>query len=177
VAAGGDWVLDFAAVGATTIGLRHFAGSIEVRNMAAGDVLVVAGTGRITLTAPCAGTLHVRGNFELIPGSATTTITDSARWNEDQRLANVTLTDTVTANNDKTGYALSATGSAALTEGYAADGAAPTLNQMLYQIWSALSEFSITGTTITAKKLDGATTAMTFTLDSATVPTSRTRAT
>jgi hypothetical protein len=379
VAAGGDWILDFAAIGATTIGLRHFAGSIEVRNMAAGDVLVVAGTGRITLTAPCAGTMHVRGNFELVPGSATTTITDSARWNEDQRLANVTLADTVTTvtgltasdvgaiktktdflpsvtagnaggvfiagtnaattvttaftttftgnltgsvasvtgavgslttnndktgysllattglgnqtanitgtittttnlttnndkagysltattglgnqtaditgnlsgsvgsvtgavgsvagltasdvgaiktktdylpsatagaaggvfiagtnaattvttaltttftgnvtgsvgslttNNDKTGYALSATGSAALTEDYAADGAAPTLNQILYMLYSALSQFSISSTTLTTKKLDGTTTSMVFDLDSATVPTSRTR--
>lgn len=92
-------------------------------------------------------------------------------------VGSVTAGVTVTTNSDKTGYALSATGSAALTEAYAADGAAPTLNQMLFQIWSALSEFSISGTTITAKKLDGLTTAMTFTIDSATVPTSRTRAT
>lgn len=64
-----------------------------------------------------------------------------------------------------------------MTEGYAADGVAPTLEQSLFMVWSALSEFSIAGTTITAKKLDGATTAMTFTLDDAANPTSRTRAT
>jgi hypothetical protein len=64
-----------------------------------------------------------------------------------------------------------------LTEAYATDGAAATPAQLLYMIWSALAEFSISSTTITCKKLDGATTAMTFTLDSASAPTSRTRAT
>lgn len=62
-------------------------------------------------------------------------------------------------------------------EAYAADGAVPTLSQMLYMMWSAIGDFAISGTTLTCKKLDGSTTAMTFTLDSATAPTSRTRAT
>ncbi len=65
----------------------------------------------------------------------------------------------------------------ALTESYAADGAAPTLAQALFMILQNGGEFSISGTTLTVKKLDGTTTAMTFTLDSATNPTSRTRAT
>ena len=64
-----------------------------------------------------------------------------------------------------------------MTEAYAADGVAPTLEQMLYMLWSGLVEFAIASTTITCKKLDGTTTSMTFTLDSATDPTSRTRAT
>jgi hypothetical protein len=64
-----------------------------------------------------------------------------------------------------------------LTEAYAADGAAGTPAQLLYMLWSALSEFAISSTTITCKRLDGSTTAMTFTLDDGTSPTSRTRAT
>jgi hypothetical protein len=88
----------------------------------------------------------------------------------------ITTTTNLTTNNDKTGYALSATGSAALTEGYAADGATVTLNQGIYMILSILMEKSISSTTLTAKKLDGTTTAMTFTLDSATTPSSITRA-
>jgi hypothetical protein len=63
----------------------------------------------------------------------------------------------------------------ALTESYAADGSAFTPAQALYQMWSALSEFAISGTTIICKKLDGTTQSMAFTLDSATAPTSRTR--
>lgn len=66
---------------------------------------------------------------------------------------------------------------AALTESYAADGATFSTAQALYMLHSSLSEFSISGTTLTAKQLDGSTTAMTFTLDDATNPTSRTRAT
>jgi hypothetical protein len=64
----------------------------------------------------------------------------------------------------------------ALTEAYASDGAAPTAEQFLFMIWAALQEFAISGTTLTAKKLDGSTAAMTWTLNDATNPTSRTRA-
>lgn len=83
----------------------------------------------------------------------------------------------LTTNNDKTGYVLSATGSAALTEGYAADGAAVTLNQAIYMMLSFMFEKNLSGTTLTTKKLDGSTTAMTLTVDSATAPTTITRAT
>ena len=71
----------------------------------------------------------------------------------------------------------SLTATTSLTEGYAADNTAATVEEMMYMIWSALSEFAISGTTITAKKLDGSTTSMTFTLDDSANPTSRTRAT
>lgn len=65
----------------------------------------------------------------------------------------------------------------ALTEAYAADGAAATPAQLLYQIWSRLVEVAISGTTMTTKKLDGTTSAMTFTLNDGTNPTTVTRAT
>jgi hypothetical protein len=64
-----------------------------------------------------------------------------------------------------------------MTEAYNADGAAPTTAQALFMILQSLTEFAIASTTITVKKLDGSTSAATFTLDSATTPTSRTRAT
>ena len=62
-----------------------------------------------------------------------------------------------------------------MTESYNADGAAPTLEQAMHGILQALTEFAISGTTLTIKKLDGSTTAMTITLDDATNPTSATR--
>lgn len=65
----------------------------------------------------------------------------------------------------------------ALTESYAADGAAFTMAQALYQIWSMLAEANASGTTITCKKLDGSTTSMTFTIDNGATPTTITRAT
>jgi len=66
---------------------------------------------------------------------------------------------------------------AAMTESYAADGAAPTPEQMMFMVWALLAERSVSGTTLTAKKLDGSTSAMTFTLNDASTPTSQTRAT
>lgn len=64
-----------------------------------------------------------------------------------------------------------------LTESYAADGVAPTLTQLLFLVQQLLGDFSIAGTTLTVREIDGATTAATFTLDSATAPTDITRAT
>ena len=65
----------------------------------------------------------------------------------------------------------------AMTESYAADGATMTVAQALYLIAQTIGEFSVSGTTVTVKKLDGSTSAATYTLDSSTAPTSRTRAT
>src|SRR6266446_756329 len=110
----------------------------------------------------------------------------------------------VTTNNDKTGYALTSAYDPAKTasqagdamsltsaernasadvqftrslgtESYAAKGAVPTLAQAVFMLLQNTQEFSVASTTVTIKKLDGATTAMTYTLD-ATTPTSRTRA-
>ncbi len=64
----------------------------------------------------------------------------------------------------------------AMTEAYAADGAAPTLAQALMLIQQMLTEFLITGDSLVVKKLDGSTTAATITLNSATLPTGATRA-
>lgn len=64
----------------------------------------------------------------------------------------------------------------ALTESYAADGAAFTAAQALFMLWSLQAELSLSGTTMTAKKLDGSTSAMTFTLNDTANPTGKTRA-
>ena len=63
----------------------------------------------------------------------------------------------------------------ALTEAYAADGAAPTLSELLFLVQQSIHEFAISGVTRTVKKLDGTTTAATFTFDDASSPTSTTR--
>lgn len=65
-----------------------------------------------------------------------------------------------------------------MTESYSTLTATKTPAQALYEICQILSDFSISGTTITIKKIDGTTTAFTHSLDSATAPiTSRGRAT
>lgn len=64
-----------------------------------------------------------------------------------------------------------------MTESYNADGTAPTLAQALFVIMQRLTEFDIDGDTITVKKLNATDDAYTLTMDSATTPTSSTRAT
>ena len=64
-----------------------------------------------------------------------------------------------------------------MSESYAADGVAPTPAQAIFLIQQVLTEFAISGTTYSIKKLDGSTTAATLTLDDGTTPTSVTRAT
>jgi len=64
-----------------------------------------------------------------------------------------------------------------MTEAYAADGVAPTLAQAIFLIQQSIGDFAIAGTTITTKKIDGSTTAATYTLDDGTSPTSRARST
>lgn len=111
---------------------------------------------------------------DALPDSgALTTITNNVA----AILADTGTDGVVVASASKAGYTLSATGSAALTEGYAALGAAATLPQLLYEVRALLAEKSISSTTLTTKKLDGSTTAATYTLDDATTPSAITRAT
>jgi hypothetical protein len=64
-----------------------------------------------------------------------------------------------------------------MTEAYAADGVAPTLAQALFLIQQNVTDYFVSGLTLTVRKIDGATVAATFTLDDPTNPTDRTRAT
>ncbi|MHB1328538.1 MAG: hypothetical protein ACYC2K_10085 [Gemmatimonadales bacterium] len=149
------------------------------------DTITVSGAVTFTgglvsdITGDITGTLSTVTNLTNAPTSGDLTATMKTSIGTAvaaSAVASVTAPVTVGTNSDKTGYALSATGSAALTESYAADGAAATMPQLLYMIWAFLSEKNIASTTLTAKKLDGSTDAMTFTLDSASAPTTITRA-
>lgn len=64
-----------------------------------------------------------------------------------------------------------------IADSYSTDGNQPTITQALLEVRQMMQEKSITDTTLTVKKPDGSTSAMTFTLNSATTPTSITRAT
>ena len=91
-------------------------------------------------------------------------------------VASVTAAVTVGTNNDKTGYSTN-DWTTQLTESYSAIHVVPTPAQAIFEIRSLLAEASASGTVLTGKKIDGSTTAETFTLNSATSPTSVTRAT
>lgn len=62
-----------------------------------------------------------------------------------------------------------------MTESYAADGDAPTLAQAIMLIQQKIGDFAISGTSLTVRQLDGATTAATYTLNDASSPTASTR--
>lgn len=68
-------------------------------------------------------------------------------------------------------------GTDVIPDSVAADGVRPTMFQALLMITRFLMEKEVVGTTVTVNKEDGTTASMTFTLDSATTPTSITRAT
>lgn len=96
---------------------------------------------------------EVVGTFSL---GATQAVADIAALND------ITVSDVLTTQ---------------MTEAYAADNAAPTVAQSLMMIQQILGDFAISSTTLTVKKVDGSTTAATYTLNDATNPTSITRAT
>ncbi len=111
------------------------------------------------------GGVPIRGN---ITGNITGTI-DTAT-----NLTNAPTSGDLTSTM-KTSVSTAALATA-MTESYATDGSTATVAQLLYQIWSFLAEKSVSSTTLTAHKLDGSTSAMTFTLSDATNPVSITRA-
>lgn len=117
---------------------------------------------------------------ETITANITGAVTGNITGNLSGSVGSVTAAVTVGTNNDKTGYTLSNAGvdalyTRALTESYATDGAAPTVAQALFAIQQFLQEKEAVGTTLTVKRLNGSTTAMTFLLNDASAPTSITR--
>lgn len=63
-----------------------------------------------------------------------------------------------------------------MTESYATLHTVPTLAQILFEIRAILAENNVTGTTVTTRKIDGSTTAETYTIDANPNPTNITRA-
>ncbi len=144
-----------------------------------GDLAITASSGRVTV-----GTNSDKTGYSI---SGTLQTLDALNDFDPaaDTVANVTTTGTVTTGVTVSTVSDGAIGAAAvadiwsttaLAESYASDGSTGTGSQLLYQIQQALTEFAISSTTVTVKKIDGSTTASTYTLDDATTPTSRTRA-
>lgn len=142
-------------------------------------VTTVNGLAANTVTASA---LAADAVTEIQSGLATASALSTTDGKVDSILADTGTDGVVVAAASKTGYTLSNTGidslfTRQLTEAYAADGAAPTVAQALMQIQQMLTEFAISSTTISVKKLDGTTEAFTLTLNDASAPTAVTRAT
>jgi Rieske Fe-S protein len=106
-------------------------------------------------------------------GAGLTAVPWNASWDAEVQSE---VADALAAYDPPTKAEMDAMWTTAMTESYASDGATMTPAQALYMILCSVSEFAISSTTITGKKVDGSTTAMTWTINDATDPTSRTRA-
>lgn len=88
-----------------------------------------------------------------------------------------TLTANTNLNDPTAAQVATAVFTTQLTESYRSANTAGTVAQYLHEIIAHLGEFAIASTTKTTKRLDGTTTAKTYTFDSDTAPTSITEAT
>ncbi len=174
---------------AITMELRRWSGSVIISGLEAGDVITVGGPdlGTITLNGADAQ-VEIRGNYKSLVDNLTgaPTVNDVAvagpiRGTDNAALASVCteprLAELDAANIPADAQAAAALMTTQLTEAYAADGVAPTPAQALFLIQQMLTDFGITGTTLTVREIDGVTVAATFTLDDGTNPTDITRAT
>lgn len=183
VSAGGEAGVDWANVGSPTTAVGLSGTTVK----AVTDAVALPASATIAITGNITGNLSGSvGSVTGAVGSVTGAVGSVAGLTASDVGAIKTTTDkfvfTVANQVDcnvitKTGFALSATGSAAMTEGYPAKGGTGTLPQLLYNILQLLEEKSIASTTQTILKRDQATTMGTYTLDSATTPSSITRAT
>lgn len=147
---------------------------------AAGNYALVITTGTVnsvSVVGYVIGTFSIESRSALMPTTAARTLVVDAAGLGDANVVKVGPTGSGTAQTAGDLKAtLAALFTTALTESYNTDGSPPTVAQALFSIISFLFEPNISGTTLTAKKLDGSTGAMTFTLSDATNPVSITRA-
>ena len=119
-----------------------------------------------------AGTITTVTNLTNAPTAGDFTATMKTSLNSSTPTSVTTVTGNVNGSVNSVTSAVTVSGTSTLTESYAAQGAGLTLAQALYGINQFLGQHSTSGTTWTIKKRDGSTTAKTYTLDSATAPTS-----
>jgi hypothetical protein len=129
---------------------------------------------------------NVGGNVTGSVGSLATQAKADVNAEVDTAISDVGLTTTITGRVDA---AISTRATPAqvnaevvdaltvdlLADSVHADGTRPTFAQAVYEIIQHLTERSVSGTTVTVKKVDGSTTLCTLTLNDATTPTSITR--
>jgi len=168
------------AVGSVTGAVGSVAGNVD-GSVATLTTLTAIPANWLTAAGIAASALDGKGDWNtVVPPSVaqfnarTRLDADYFSWATDA-VATVTTVGTTTTNTDMITFANIWT--AAMTESYSVDGAAPTPAQSLFLIQQALTDVGIVSTTETIRKLDGSTAAATLTLDSASAPTSKTRAT
>lgn len=159
----------------TSVYEAYFSPPAPIATLPTALLSVGTGTGQVNLSS---GAVPVTGDLTAtMKTSVGTAVAASAVASVTGNVGgNVTGSVGSLAAQAKTDVATAAL-TTAMTESYAADGATMTLAQAMYLVTQGLGEVSVSGTTLTVKKLDGSTTAATYTLSDATSPVSRTRAT
>lgn len=149
----------------------------------AGDFATASSIGKALFVnaAPGAASGHaiVGSQMDLVnaPNATAITAIQSGLALAATALSTANWTNTRATNLDNLDRAITAILTTAMTESYAAKGATMSAAQALYLLQAWLTNLTISGTTYTALKLDGTTTAATGTLDSSTAPTQNKRAT
>jgi hypothetical protein len=164
VSSGGEAGLDWANIGSPTssqpdVNVEKWNATAVPAEHTAGYPIVTikdgTGTGEIDTNAGAVVNVTTVTNLTNAPTNGDLTATMKASVNAE--VVDVLRTDTI-------------------PDSYSTDGSQPTIAQAVMAILQFLTEKAVSGTTVTVKKPDGSTTAMTFTLDSSTDPTSITRA-
>lgn len=155
----------------------------------AGDFTTALSVGKSLMNGVTLGTGLTVANLTNAPtsGDFTATMKTSAQTAVDAAITANALVLEIEADTDTlTGFITAAPPTSAaiatavfttqLTESYAAVHVVPTLAQAIFEVRGLLAEASVATTTLTVKKVDGTTSAKTYTLSSSTAPTSITNA-
>ena len=192
IAGSGTPVIDCGTAAVVhSITIADWQNGLEIRNLNNGgtNLFSISGTGQLIIASTCSGNMNIRGQWKITDNSGgnVTIIYDDVVTDVNAILVDTGATlpaqiiseindvqsDIAGLNNLSRAEIMTTQ----MIESYSIDGAAPTLEQLLFLVLQTLTEFSISGTEITVKKLDGAATAAVLTLDDATAPTSSTRTT
>lgn len=160
------------AVYPATVGEFTFERESALRPTVAGRTIDITATGEAGIDWANVGSPTTTLNLS---GTTVATLTNAPSDSSGVTTLLSRLTSGRASNLDNLDLAISAVLTTAMTESYNADGVAPTPAQALFVIMQRLTEMSISGTSLTVKKLDGSTTAYVLTLDDSVSPTSSTR--
>jgi len=143
------------------------------------EMVITTGTvNSVSAVGYVVGTFSIENRSALMPATEGRTLVVDAAGLADANMVKAGPSGSGTAQTaGDLKASISAILTTAMTESYSTDGSTKTCAQALYEIIAFLFEANISSTTLTAKKIDGSTSAMTFTLSDATNPVTITRAT
>jgi len=175
--------IDLGSDGRVLVSANTHTSGQTVADVAASLTVDTLGANTITAASIAASAMDGKGDWNI--GKTGYSLTQNFPTNfaslgisAGGAIDNVTLVATTDVNSDMVAEAptFSQIWTTQLTESYAADGVAPTPAQTLFITMQNQQSFSFSGTTQIVRRIDDSTTAATYTLDDATNPTAKERA-